>query len=98
MSRPSYDKGPVLLEWVRFNAAINVQDVTGSLIPIVEYLRADREWHIELVPGRLCRIWNARRLKDGHVCKVTTVGPENLASWHAKDDCIEPDAKNLTAA
>jgi hypothetical protein len=92
MSRPQYDKGPVLLEWVQFNNAVRVQDWSGSLIVVPEYLAAAKEWHIELLPGRICRIWNKRRVLNGNVARITTLGPENLASWHAeRDDIGGPD-------
>lgn len=100
-AKPDYYKGTVQLVWVQFNNAVRLQDYRGSLITKNEYLSVDASdgpWTIEMLTGGRVRIWHASRYREGHECRVSTVGPENIASWHAKGDVIQKSEQPQTAA
>jgi hypothetical protein len=86
--KPDFAK-PVMLEAVYFVTSVRVQDNRGSTIALDYLTNRAGEWHIEMIPGRIVRIWNLRRYRDGHACDVYTIGPENLASWHVQGDTVQ---------
>jgi len=88
-------KGSVALASVYFVETVYVQGASGGVEPYNHLTNLSGEWHIEMTPLRVVRIWNARRYKDGHPCDVYSVAPENLRTWRVVGDTVQDEESRL---